>query len=113
MNGLTKKVLIFVLVMGAVAFTGWFGRKAYKHATERRLVSQAGRYLGTNDFRNAELCLRRALQINPMSYPATKMVGDMLDTVGVPSALGWRIRAAQLQPDNFNNRLTWAETALK
>src|SRR5215470_17619702 len=99
MNGISKKILIFVLVMGAVAATGWFGRKAYKHATERRLLAQATQYLGTNDFKGAELCLRRSLQVNPMSIPATKLVGDMLERAGVSStALGWRIRAAQLEP---------------
>jgi len=113
MTGLTKKFLIFVLVMGVVAATGWFGRKAYKRASERRLVIQAGQYLRTNDFRNGELCLRRALQVNPQSLPATKMVADMLESAGVPSSLGWRVRTAQLQPGNVSYRLDWAETALK
>ena len=113
MQGLTKKFLIFLLAMGVVACAGWFGRKAYKSATERRLVSQASLYLRTNDFRNAELCLRRALQVNPMSFPASKMVADMLEAAGAPSALGWRIRAAQLQPGNVSSRFEWAETALK
>jgi predicted Zn-dependent protease len=113
MNSLTKKFLIFVLVMGAVAATGWFGRKAYKRSTERRLVTQAGQYLKTNDLRDAELCLRRALQVNPLSLPAARMVADMLETAGKPSALGWRIRAAQLQPGNVTYRLEWAGTALK
>jgi predicted Zn-dependent protease len=113
MNGLTKKVLVFVLVMAAVAATGWVGRKAYKRASEHRLIAQSDRYLATNDFKNAELCLRRALQVNPMSYPATKKVADMLDTIGAPSALSWRIRTAQLQPNDPTNRMDWAETALK
>jgi Tfp pilus assembly protein PilF len=113
MNGLTKKLLIFVVVMSAVAGTGWFGRKAYKRASEHRLLAEASKFLKTNDLRNAELCLRRALQVNPMSLPATKMVGDMLDTAGVPSALNWRIRAAQFEPNNVTNRLEWAATALK
>jgi predicted Zn-dependent protease len=99
--------------MMAVAAAGWFGRKAYKHSTERRLVSQAAQYLKTNDFKNAELCLRRALQVNPFSIPANKMVADMLETAGMPSALGWRIRTAQLQPNDVNSRMSWAETALK
>ncbi len=113
MNGLLKKALIFVLVMAAVAATAWFGRKGYRHATERHLVAEATGYLETNDFKNAELCLRRALQVNPMSSRATSMVADMLDTVGAPAALQWRIRASQLDPLNATNRLQWAETALK
>ena len=113
MNGLTKKFLVFVLVMSVVAAAGWFGRKAYKRASERRLVDQASHYLETNDFRNGELCLRRALQVNPLSIPAIRMVADMLETAGVPSALAWRVRTTQLQPNNVTYRLEWAETALK
>jgi len=113
MNGLIKKFLIFVVVMGVVAAAGWFGRKAYKSATEQRLITQASRYLGTNDFRNAGLCLRRALQVNPMSLRAARMIADMLDTMNLPAALSWRTRAAQLQPGNMTYRLEWAETALK
>jgi tetratricopeptide (TPR) repeat protein len=113
MNGLFRKFLVFALVMAVVAAAGWFGRKSYKHVTERRLVAEANQFLKANDFKNAELCLRRALQINPLSLPATKLVADMLESVGVPSALEWRVRTSQLQPANTGYRLEWAETALK
>jgi predicted Zn-dependent protease len=113
MSGLFRKFLVFALVMAAVAAAGWFGRKSYKHATERRLVAEANQFLKTNDFRHAELCLRRALQVNPLSLPATKLVADMLESAGVPSALEWRVRTSQLQPANTSYRLAWAETALK
>jgi len=113
MSGITKKLLIFILVMSVVAVGGWFGRKAYKRSTERRLIAEAGQCLTTNDFRNAELCLRRAMQINPNSIPATKAIADMLERAGQPSTTDWRVRAAQLEPDNITNRFLWAETALK
>src|SRR5262245_59199013 len=107
MNGLAKKILIFVLVMIGVAAIGWFGRKAYRRSTERRLIAEANHYLKTNEFRSATLCLRRALQINPMSLQATKVTAEMLEKAGVPGALGWRIRAAQLEPDDVTNRFVW------
>jgi predicted Zn-dependent protease len=113
MNGLVKKALIFVLVMGAVAVGGWSGRKAYKKATERRMIAQANRCLANKDGRNAVLCLQRALQVNPISVPAGEMMADLLESAGLPAALGWRIRNAQLQPGNMTNRLNWAETAIK
>lgn len=113
MNSLMKKMLIFLLVMTMVAAAGWYGRKAYKRATERRALTEAGRYLEKKDLRNAELCLKRALQVNPMSAPASTMMADLLESAHVPAALGWRIRAAQLQPDNITNRLAWAQTAIQ
>ena len=113
MNSLMKKMLIFLLVMGAVAAGGWYGRKAYKKVVERRAVTEAGYYLEKRDATNAVLCLKRALQVNPNSAPASKMMADLLESAGVPAALGWRIRTAQLQPDNVTNRLLWAQTAIK
>jgi len=113
MNAFSKQIVIFVVVMSAVAGAGWFGRKAYKRVTERKLVAEASHYLKTNDFRNAELCLRRAMQINPMSVRVAQATAEMLEAAGVPAALEWRIRVAQLQPANITNRFLWAESALR
>jgi len=113
MNSLLKKMVIFLLVMAVVAATGWYGRKAYKRATERRAVAEAAQYLKKNDGRNALLSLQRALQVNPKSVPASSMMADLLESAGASTALGWRIRVVQLQPDNPTNRLLEAETALK
>jgi len=66
MTSVTKKILIFLLLMGVIAGIGWFGRRAYKASVERHLVAQAGDYLGKKDFPNAALCLERALQMNPL-----------------------------------------------
>jgi len=99
--------------MGVVGAGGWYGRKAYKRATERRAIAEASRCLAKKDGRNAVLCLQRALQVNPISLPAGEMMADMLESAGLPAALGWRIRNAQLEPVNMTNRLAWAETAIK
>ena len=86
MSGPTKKLLIFAAAMAGVAAFGWFGRKAYKGALEHRFLVQAEQFSRTNDFRDAELCLRRVLQVNPASVTAARMVADMLETAGLPSA---------------------------
>jgi len=113
MNSLTKKLLIFALVMAALGAAGWFGRKVYRSTTEHRLVRQANQYLEKKDLRNASLCLEHALQINPSSLEATKAMAGMLEKAGFPTALSWRIRAAQIKPDNAQARFAWARTALE
>ena len=113
MNGFIRKTLIFIAVMAVVAFAGWFGRKAYKKATEHRLIAEANKYLEKQDFRNAGLCLQRALQINPLNIEINKLTADMLEEAGAPGALSWRIRTAQLQTNNVEYRFAWAQTALK
>jgi predicted Zn-dependent protease len=113
MNNLTRKGLIFALAMVVVAATGWFGRKAYKKYSERRLLTQANQYFEKHDFRNTALCLQRTLQINPMSAGASDQMARMMEAVGAPSALSWRSRTAQLEPHKMEHRLDWAETALR
>ena len=112
MNGIVRKTSIFVAILFVVAAGGWFGRKAYKKATEHRLVSEAATYLQKKDLRNASLCLERALQVNPLSPGAAKGMADMLELAGIPAAVNWRNRAVLLAPNDSPLRLAWAETAL-
>jgi Flp pilus assembly protein TadD len=113
MNGLVKKALIFFAVMALVGAAGWFGRKAYKHSVEHRLLEQAGESIKNRDWRTTDLCLQRVLQINPSSAEASKMVADMLEIGGSPDELSWRIRVAKLQPSNVTNRFLWAKSAFR
>jgi predicted Zn-dependent protease len=106
-------MLGLLLVMALVAAVGSFGRQAYKKVSESKLVAQAGKCLEKKDFKNAALCLQRALQISPASAKASELTADLLETVGSPAALSWRIRTAQLQTNNINYRFAWAQTALR
>lgn len=113
MNGFIKKTVIFILVMATVGFAGWFGHKVYQKTTEYHLIAEARVYLAKNDERNANLCLQRALQINPYNAETCSLWADMLEAIGSPSGINWRIRAAQLQTNSVSYRLAWAETALR
>ena len=113
MKSFLKKVLIFAAVMAVVAAAGWFGRKAYKRSAEHKLIALARQYEAQKDWHNTNLCLERVLQINPVSAEAYKMIADLLESTGSPSALIWRVRLAENEPDNVTNRLLWAQTAIK
>lgn len=113
MKSFGKKILIFVAVMALVAAAGWFGRKAYKKTTERRLVSQATQYLAAKDFHDASLCLQRALELNPVSADASETMADLLEAAGAPATLTWRMRAAKLDSANMEKRFRWADLAVQ
>jgi Flp pilus assembly protein TadD len=113
MTGSGKKVSLLFLTMALVAVVGWYGRKAYKQITERKLVAKAADSLERRDFTNASLCLQRALQLDPANPKANQLIADMLETLGSSAALTWRIRAFQLQTNNVDFRFAWAQTALK
>ena len=40
-------------------------------------------------------------------------MADLLETAGAPTALNWRVRAANLDPRNASKRFHWAELAIK
>lgn len=113
MNAFVRKTLIVIVVMAVVALAGWAGRKAYLKATMHRLLADAARYLEKQDLKDASLCLREASRLNPLNVTLNKLMADMLEEAGSPAALGWRIRAAQLQTNNVAYRFAWAQTALK
>ena len=52
-----QKVAIFAIVMLLVAAGGWLGRKAYRRATQRRLLAEAGECIDRKDYKDAALCL--------------------------------------------------------
>lgn len=113
MNAFIRKTLIVVAVLTMVGLGGWLGRKAYQKATEHRLVTAADQYMKQHDFKNAGLCLRRAMSINPYNVTANKLTADLLDEGGSPQALSWRIRTVQLATNTVEYRFDWAQTALK
>lgn len=113
MNGLIKKTLIFLAVMLLVATSGWYGRKFYKHTVEQRLLLQARQSIEKKDWRAADLCLQRVIQINPLSVEASKLVADRLSDTGSPDELSWRIQVTKLEPNNVTNHILWAKAAFK
>jgi tetratricopeptide (TPR) repeat protein len=78
-----------------------------------RLLAQSRHYFALKDFPNVELCLHRALQLNPFNVAANKAVAELLEARGSRLALEWRKRVVQLDPADPTNRLALAETALK
>ncbi len=113
MTGLTKKILIFAVVMAAVAASAYFGRKTWKHYTEKNLLTQARADIAKRDLRQADLCLRRVMQIDPLSLPGSRMIADLLDSEGSAAAVSWRISVVKLDPDNVTNLYVWVVTALR
>ena len=96
-----------------VAASGWYGRKFYKHTVEQRLLLQARQSIEKKDWRAADLCLQRVIQINPLSAEASKLVADRLADTGSPDELSWRIQVTKLEPNNVTNRILWAKAAFK
>lgn len=113
MNRFFKRFLIFFLAIALVVVGGMQARRAVKNVKAKRFVAEAVHYFEQKDLKNTTRCLQAAIQANASSVEAAKLTAEVLESTGSPAAIGWRIRAAQLQPANMTNRLDWAQTAVK
>ncbi len=100
-----------VLVLLAVLAVA--GSWAYRRWEPARLAGQARALLGKGDIPGALLTARRALQINPTSEPASRVMAEVTEKIQVPSMLDWRQRVAELNPGSSEDTLAWASTALR
>jgi len=98
-----------VLVLGAAVC---LGRPAYRRYKERRSFTQARAFLAKGDYRNAVLCLRQTLSLNPANVPAVRLMADLAAEAQSPVALAWRRRVAELAP-TLDNKILLAATALR
>ena len=102
--------LTLLLLVGGAGI--WWGRPAYRHWKERRLVAQAQTFLAKGDFRNASLSAREVLALNPSNLVACQLMAGLAESVGSPALLDWRRRIAEVSPTT-ENRLLLATTALR
>src|SRR5581483_3713535 len=113
MNPFAKRVLAVLLFLALSAASAMQVRHLVKVARAKRLITEAAAFLERKDFAQATRCLQAALQANPASVTATALTAELLESMGSSAAIGWRIRASQLQPANITNRLNWAESAVR
>ena len=113
MKLLPKKLVAIALVLLLAMVGGMFARRAVKRAKAEEFVAKAIRCFERNDFQACSQHVCVAIQANPASVNASKLMAELLERSESPTALTWRIRACQLQPGNITNRLDWAQTAIK
>jgi tetratricopeptide (TPR) repeat protein len=108
-----KKVMV-VAAAAAVCLVGlWFlARPAYRRHREVQAVARAKDYLAKADYRNASLCARQALQVNPHDLEACRIMAELSERARSPVVLDWRRRVVETEP-TIENKLMLASTALR
>lgn len=107
------------LIMGSIvglvliALVIWGGSRFYYRWQERHVLRRAAAYLSGGDVRTAGLSARRALQLNPESVPAARMMGEIAEVAGERAALDWRRRAVQLNPKSTADQIALAKCAIQ
>jgi len=108
-----KKAILASLIVAVGCLGFWlYGRPAYRRYQEARAARQAGQYLANKDYRNASLCARQALRVNPRNLEACHVMAELAEKSHSPVVLDWQQRIAEVAP-TVQNKLMLASAALR
>lgn len=108
-------IRLFLIVLGIVIFLVsaiWGGRDLYVRWQEKRLVRRATVDLQKGNDRDASLAARTILEMTPSSAPAARIMAQLAERRGDRSALDWRRKVAQEEPQSAPDALALARCAL-
>jgi tetratricopeptide repeat protein len=108
-------IKLFLIALGAVIFlasTIWGGRDLYVRWQEKRLVRRATAELQRGNDREASLAARTILEMNASSSAAARIMAQLAERRGERSALDWRRKVAQEEPQSVPDALALARCAL-
>lgn len=109
-----RKFVIGLVVVALLGAAGWWGlRPLYRGWQERRHLAQVKAFLAEQDDAHAALAARRVLQRNPRNVEACRIMADLAEKARVTTALTWRQRTVDLEPNVPQHRLDLAQTALR
>jgi predicted Zn-dependent protease len=106
-------MVVGLIVCGVVLCLAWAGYVIYRIERHQMYLRNGRQALERADVRSALSFAQSAIQDRPDDVDACRLMADVLDALNSPTALGWRMRAAQLEPSNVLNYMAWAVTALK
>ncbi len=99
--------ILLVLVAGGVG-----ARQFYLHRMPLRLARQAQLALDREQYNEASLRARRALQIDQNNVEAQRVLAQLAEHAGSPTAIGWWEQIVKLQPDSVRDIVALAHCQL-
>lgn len=107
---LTLGVLIGLI---ALIFLCYFGYRSYTVFESKRLIRRAAAFVSGGDLRQAALCARRALQLEPESTAAMRQLAQISEMSGDKTALDWRRKVCDRDPGAAEDAAALAVCALQ
>jgi hypothetical protein len=105
----TRRLACLVVLAGLSAG----GYRGYEKLREKHLTKQARAFLARGDYQSAALVARRVLQLNQNNVAACRVMAETSETAGRGESLSWRQRVAALEPNEPENQIALAGTALR
>ncbi|MDQ6809300.1 MAG: hypothetical protein M3Z64_07730 [Verrucomicrobiota bacterium] len=106
----------FAAVVGGALLLGlglWGGLTALHHWQERHLVRRAAAYFSGGDFKTASINARRALQLDPRSVGAARVLGEIAEHAGDGTELDWRRKVVELEPASVDDAIALVRAQLR
>lgn len=97
----------------ALIFLCYFGYRSYTVFESKRLIRRAAAFASGGDLRQATLCARRALQLEPESLAAMRELAQIAETSGDKSAIDWRRKVCEREPNGTEDAAALAVCALQ
>ena len=104
--GILCGILLLILL-------SWGGCRAYRGWEERQQVRQAAALFNAGKFNDAALSARRALQLNPNSTGAMRIMAQLAEKARERVALDWRRKVVELEPHSTEDALALSNSALQ
>ena len=98
--------LVLLILLGVGGFN------LYQKWEQRHLVRVAVAYMSGGDLRASSLSAQRAFQIYP-SADTARIIAQIAERSGDRSALGWRRKVLELEPQSKEDALSLVRTALR
>ena len=102
--------LVGLVLVIALAWSGW---RAYQQWEEGHQVRQATLFTRAGDYKSAALSARRALQLNPNSTGAMRVMAQLAEKAHERVALDWRRKVVQLEPAAAADAIALSSCALQ
>lgn len=105
--------LVPLLITAAIALLGAGMFMAYRKTEPDRLCKKARSYLDAGDYSNAAMALQRAVMLSPKHEKAARMMVELAERIGSPSAIAWKEHVVELNPDSNADRESWTASAIR
>jgi len=100
--------LLFLSVLAVAG--GWEG---FQYAKLHLSISYASREFSDKQYMRAEFWAGRAISVDERNVEATRLMAEINEAQDKPAALGWRIKVVQREPQNTEDIMAWAKSALR
>lgn len=107
-----RKTIIAIACCIVLLLLGYAGFRGYKVWKQNHWLVMAKNFAAKDDARNEVLCLQQLLRLNPRNLEACRMMAELTEAVRSPSALIWRQRTLELNPNSITDRLALVQTAV-